>query len=399
MFPGVSLTSPPNLNPSSPQDRSRQNLPYVPTQSGAYNFGASGNMNSTSHSHSWNPIGSGTSNQTLGAAGSTLNDTLAQSRPQYQTGYLMSLAQGQSGTQGGQRFEDAPLIATKAKMNPAFSRTSPSDFGTESMFESSKHRRRENYDDEDGPPTSSIFDIVNDVHADSFDQRLKPRHQNNSSRMTSSAQATTPPHHTSHHTLYIIVFGYPPSRYSSTVAYFRSLAEGGTTEAEMSPDVENAFKIGYKQPMEAARAWRRNGEIINGDGGRWMVGAKWADPQTAEQLLGSAVRTSSFYSPAQPVESPGYSAPDDMDVAPDSPELQVQRIGLTHRDSSSTIGTPIKLAPSTSAFRKGGNDSMEKGRGGGVQEGGASVLLVHPGGTGSPARGMLGQVSDLIFGW
>lgn len=53
------------------------------------------------------------------------------------------------------------------------------------------------------------------------------------------------------------------------------MAEGGTTEPEPSNDVENAFKIGYHQPWEAARACRRNGETMSGDGGRWMIGVKW----------------------------------------------------------------------------------------------------------------------------
>lgn len=74
----------------------------------------------------------------------------------------------------------------------------------------------------------------------------------------------------------MIVFGYPQLRYSSTVAHFETLAAGGTTKAEPISDVENAFKIGYIQPWEAARALRKNGEIIGSEGSRWMIGVKWA---------------------------------------------------------------------------------------------------------------------------
>ena len=59
------------------------------------------------------------------------------------------------------------------------------------------------------------------------------------------------------------------------MAFFQSLSEGGTTEVQPSTDVENAFIIGFRQPWEAARAWRKNGETITSEGGRWMIGVKW----------------------------------------------------------------------------------------------------------------------------
>ena len=93
-----------------------------------------------------------------------------------------------------------------------------------------------------------------------------------------SRRASSPPTTSANHNqpLYVIVFGYPTARYTATALHFHSLAEGGTTEPEASADVENAFKIGYRQPWEAARAWKKNGEVISSEGGRWMVGVKWA---------------------------------------------------------------------------------------------------------------------------
>lgn len=67
------------------------------------------------------------------------------------------------------------------------------------------------------------------------------------------------------------------------------MADGGTTEPQISLEVDNAFKIGYKQPWEAARAWQKNGEILNGEGGRWMVGVKWVVSITYIQELISQV--------------------------------------------------------------------------------------------------------------
>ena len=72
-------------------------------------------------------------------------------------------------------------------------------------------------------------------------------------------------------TLYIIVFGYPADKYSVTVEYFRSLGEA--TDPDQNTEIINCFRIGYKDPGDAMRAVRKNGEVL---GGSWMVGAKWA---------------------------------------------------------------------------------------------------------------------------
>ena len=81
----------------------------------------------------------------------------------------------------------------------------------------------------------------------------------------------TPPLQHNAQPIYIVVFGYPPDKYSVTVEYFKSL--GQTTEPEQSNELLNCFRIGYLQPAEAIRAIRKNGEIL---GGSYMVGAKWA---------------------------------------------------------------------------------------------------------------------------
>lgn len=161
---GNSVTFSSNLSPSS-HDRSRG------LQSPQVNQGAMGMSG-----YPWNnnqAAGSSTNNFGTGAA---LGDSLAQSKSQYQSGYLLvrisihfrclrshlsslavtgavsgsctyrkrsacpilSLYSYQSPQSTGQRFEEAHLIPTRAKMNPAFPRSATSDFGTESTFESSK---------------------------------------------------------------------------------------------------------------------------------------------------------------------------------------------------------------------------------------------------------------------
>jgi len=74
--------------------------------------------------------------------------------------------------------------------------------------------------------------------------------------------------------LYIIVFGYPPDKYTATLEYFKLLGgEGETTDATPHSQITNCFKLGFNNPADALRAVRKNGEVI---GGTWMVGVKWA---------------------------------------------------------------------------------------------------------------------------
>ena len=74
--------------------------------------------------------------------------------------------------------------------------------------------------------------------------------------------------------VYVIVFGYPPDKYTATLEYFKSLGgEGETTEATPHSQITNCFKLGYKNPGDALRAVRKGGEVV---GGSWMVGVKWA---------------------------------------------------------------------------------------------------------------------------
>ncbi len=82
-----------------------------------------------------------------------------------------------------------------------------------------------------------------------------------------SSQAASPPSEP----IYVVVFGYPPDKYSVAVEYFKQI--GDTTDPEPNTEIMNCFRIGYKQPTDAMWAVRKNGEIINGS---WMVGVRWA---------------------------------------------------------------------------------------------------------------------------
>ncbi|KAI0763788.1 hypothetical protein BD413DRAFT_201647 [Trametes elegans] len=385
-----------------------------PTQFNGSPFSVAGMSNQSAGSPS---IRSGSLGMSMGSSlgmGSPLSEGLSQSRSHYQPGYLMSANQSSSSPPSGTRHEDPPMVQTKAKLNHTFSGGAIADFGMDSMFESSRQRPRQTLADEDAPPTASVNDLINEIPESStsrFPQRSAFEPSQNRASLFRSSHPTTPkpaasPAQTNTQPLYVVVFGYPPDKYSVTVEYFRSLGE--TTEPEQSTELVNAFRIGYLHPAEAVRAVRKNGDIV---GGSWMVGAKWADPAQAEVLLGSSLARSTVQSPdffaASPdvnMAPPSASASNFFAQSPSSSRMSVDEVMPRHgtprnaEPSTPTVGTPIKLAPSTSAFRRGGPATPSAALRPNVP---LQNLVPANGSTvqASPSKGMLGQVSDLIFGW
>lgn len=341
------------------------------------------------------------------SVGGSLSDTLTQSRSHYQPGYLLSATQS-AATSQSPRYDDIPVVQTKAKMNHALNGTSAADFGMDSMFESSRHRSRQTFTDEDAPPLSSVNDIPDELYDAFASRRGPPTTSLDSSARTSifrPAQSHTPttpkgqtPGTPSKKPIYVIVFGYPPDRYSATVEYFRSL--GDATEADPNLEITNCFRIGYSTPAEAMRAVRKNGEVL---GGSWMVGVKWADPAQAEALLGSSMR-SPYASPPDasvPEITMSDSASPTRGFASQSTSANAELAlsAMQASTSNASVGTPIKLAPSAAAFKRPAPGS---GSGFPLAKPGAVVgsLSLQPGGVQpSPSKSVLGQVSDLIFGW
>jgi nuclear pore complex protein Nup53 len=250
-------------------------------------------------------------------------------------------------------------------------------------------RKRATILDEDAPPTISVIDILRDVRAESGPSRFhfKVVMLTLLSTTNSLNHAFQPKHHTHRIVstqappfLHVLVFGYPPDRYTLTVEFFKSLGE--STEPEVKSEIVNCFKIGYKDPTNALRAMRRNGDVI---GGSWMVGVKWAvcslivwlalmstfqllqDIAEAEASLGFPVWASA--------SNPAFLGGD----------------SVSHL--SSTIGTQAKLVPSTSAFRS--SASKDGSPHAGILDLANLGLSEGP----QSSKGMLGQVSDLLFGW
>ncbi|GLB41441.1 putative nup53/35/40-type RNA recognition motif containing protein [Lyophyllum shimeji] len=382
-------------------------------------FTVAGMSSSTSahHHHPPNANPWGTTS-TGGQLTTSFSDSLAQSRSHYQPGYLMS-SQTSTSPQGTQRVDEVPIVPTKAKMNQILSRGgTAADFGMDSMFEST--RQRQKLADEDAPPTSSVNDIPNEF-PQSATARYEPRRSTRSVPLRDGAGSTAawlvrqqviqpvttelpsfarrsqrPAPVTPQQTgqpIYIVVFGYPQDRYSATVEYFQSL--GATTDPDPHFDIQNCFRIGFLEPGDALRAVRKNGEVL---GGTWMVGTKWADPLQAEALFGL------------PSTLPGVTAGPITDACPSAGAGSAMAVDETSpqrgaKGPQSKIGTPIRLAPSSAAFRKHtpaeanvATPQAQAQRGWGMPQPQPPPHAPQVP-TSSPSKGMLGQVSNLIFGW
>lgn len=67
--------------------------------------------------------------------------------------------------------------------------------------------------------------------------------------------------------------------------------------------------------------------------------------------------------------------------------------------STPSVGTPLKLAPSVAAFRKPGSGAGTPKSGPASMQKPPLGVPLQAGVSQSPAKSVLGQVSDLIFGW
>ena len=116
----------------------------------------------------------------------------------------------------------------------------------------------------------------------------------------------------------------------------------------------------------------------------------------AEAVLGSSLARSTLpvSPPPEPSTSPDVTMSESISTRGFAP-TDSQQMALVRQTPS--VGTPLKLAPSTSAFRKPGTGSAAPAVGGMV-----GAFVSQPGQAGAqatPSKGVLGQVTDLIFGW
>lgn len=116
------------------------------------------------------------------------------------------------------------------------------------------------------------------------------------------------------------------------------------------------------------------------------------DKARANDLLAQSTGQGFFANSALPesVSSPTSMAIDEMPP-------------VHSHSNTPTYGTPIRLAPSASAFRKVAPSPMQGQVKAVVPQGNPTpapgLSNGVPPASASPGKGMLGQVSDLIFGW
>ncbi|KAL9713346.1 hypothetical protein Ac2012v2_002953 [Leucoagaricus gongylophorus] len=333
--------------------------------------GMSGMSSSTSsHAHNLNSWGVAGSSSQLG---SSLSDSLSQPpRSQYQSGYLLSTSRDNNAPQSSQRVDELPLIQTKAKLNSVFARGSSSEFGMNSMFHSTHQHQA--LADEDAPPRKSVYDIPYEVCGSAL-PRTSPRKKLSLETSRFGRRPPRAPATQLSQPLYVVVFGYPPERYSFMVEYFKSL--GNATEPERNTEVVNSFKIGYHDTADVIRAIGKNGDVISGS---FMIGTKWADSTHAEAVFGSSFRTI-FWGVAAEVHSSGNAADTNETTQP------------PFASNVPSIGTPIKVMPAEAAYRKPG--ALSKPRTPFPTKSTNSSMS----NTATSDQGMLRQLISFIWSW
>ncbi|KAI6112789.1 hypothetical protein F5141DRAFT_1109512 [Pisolithus sp. B1] len=192
-------------------------------------------------------------------------------------------------------------------MNLALSCSGTPHFGTDSMFESSVGRQ--SFADMDAPLTASICDVFGDT---TFSTSAPPQKVH----VSETTPSLTP--------VYVVIFGYPPYKYSVTVM---------TSNPEPNTEAINCFRIRYKDATEAMRAIRRNREAF--------ASTYMSMSNGLQDLVLAADLVSSSRQPEYAASTPPNHHP---------PHLMV----VVSPPPPTSAGTHIRLVPSAAAFRKPG---------------------------------------------
>ncbi|QRV88653.1 hypothetical protein RhiJN_16671 [Ceratobasidium sp. AG-Ba] len=301
-------------------------------------------------------------------------DSLNQ-EPKYVPGYLLSTTQGKS-VAGFSNYNNPPLL-----QEPVPRDHGPSvPFGTGSLYSRPAPKTRDRTTpiiDNDAPPTESLLDGPN------FNFSYQQQQPSRTSRSLATLNAPNPNQATTSlhaHTggVALIVSGFYPDRAHAVIAQFEAI--GDCSPAELAPEGGNWFRITYLQPLDAVRAVRRDGDIVNGD---MMIAVRLVDPSQAS-LFGDAM--------GQHVPAVASASPPEF--TPKSP-VQTSPTGFP------TLGRAATLAPATSAFRTTApagaqmrpKASAAPGADWGVKAQGETQEAPPQ------QQGIIGKVSDLIFGW
>lgn len=222
--------------------------------------------------------------------------------------------------------------------------------------------------------------------------RSQAEHSANSPFSNPAASLHPAPSSSSSTTYPVNVFGFPSSALDLVLDYFSQF--GDIVAKTPSQEGGNWVTIEYAQPWSAARAARKNGEVL---GGVLMVGVKAVDEDGLRRAL-AATESGGEVSLGGP--SPGASTPRPPSAGP---------IG-----GGSSMGKPVQVFGPGSAFKAAPTPTKKGflGMGGtpqqasnGGQDPHASLFAekskqaAMQQNAGQGQKGMLGKVSDLVFGW
>ncbi|CAE7228654.1 unnamed protein product [Rhizoctonia solani] len=303
-------------------------------------------------------------------------DSLNQEQ-KYVPGYLLSTTQGKS-VSGFSNFNNPPLLPEPVVRDHGQS----TPFGTGSLYSRPPPKSRDRTApivDDDAPPTESLLEGGNF----NFSQQYQHSHPHQTLRAapvpTSTSNAGPGPTSLQNHegAVAVLVSGFYPDRIHSVTSQFTAIGE--CSAPETSPEGGNWFKIIYANPWDGARALKRDGDIINGD---MMIAVRLVDPSQAA-MLGETTspRLAIAAAPTEPT--------------PKSPVIQQ----TSHAPTA--FGRAATLAPSASAFRTTAPASTQA-RPTAASAPGADwgVRNQQEGAQENQAQtGVIGKLSDMIFGW
>ncbi|GAA5825670.1 hypothetical protein JCM11251_000330 [Rhodosporidiobolus azoricus] len=359
------------------------------------------------------PYGAG---QQGAAGGAGVGGTPGQAKRNYLPGYLSGGAAAQQEASSPQ-----PMGEERSWDSPAGRRTSVSGspvtrFGGGSLFGGttgtpSKSPKFTPYTappratayraepEEDAPPVASLHEFDSQepsgLHAESAFNPLRRSPSGDPSSASPFSSSIGLPHASSSSSSEgypVNIFGFPPSALDLVLDYFSQFGE--VVSKTPSPEGGNWITLSYAQPWSAARAARKNGEIL---GGVIMVGVKAVDEDSLKRALAGAEGDSGVHSAS------GTGTP-----VPRPPPAAVS--------TPSGVGKPVNVLGPQSAFKAqptptrkgflgigGGGASGTPTSGGGdaqaslfAERSKAAVLAQQQ--EGQP-KSALGRVSEAIFGW
>ncbi|GAA5956416.1 hypothetical protein JCM8115_001714 [Rhodotorula mucilaginosa] len=249
--------------------------------------------------------------------------------------------------------------------------------------------------EEDAPPVASLNEFESGDYAADSGSRLATSHDPTASPFA-AASAPLPSHSTAHSKegYSVYVFGFPAAATDLVLDFFTPFGEIVST----TPSTEggNWVTITYAQAWSAARAARKNGEIL---GGALMVGVKAVDEDGLRRALAGAEGG--------------------QDLVPSAPSAtpvprQNGNAGGGATSTPSGVGRPVNVLGPQSAFKAAPTPTRKGFLGLG---GGGATAPSTPSGADPHAslfaekskqaalaqqpqqKGVLGKVSDMVFGW